>query len=123
MIDRSNTNEESAAARQWRMRDQLSQKNGAHSTVIQVNGDSYTGEWRNNMKEGIICDDGNGTVSTGACQLTSSLLETTHNDDDDDDDAPHLKARERTCGSVTAASMKANGEPMNVRAMERCRCV
>ena len=38
----------------WRIKDRMGHKNGSHSTVFLVNGDRYIGEWKHDLKEGII---------------------------------------------------------------------
>lgn len=38
----------------WKDWDQNAQKNGLKNTVYTVNGDEYTGEWRDNKKHGKI---------------------------------------------------------------------
>lgn len=36
----------------WKEWDYKAQKKGVHHTVYSVNGDQYTGEWDNNLKNG-----------------------------------------------------------------------
>jgi hypothetical protein len=36
----------------WKQKDALSQKNGAHATVYLINGDRYSGEWKDNQRHG-----------------------------------------------------------------------
>jgi hypothetical protein len=36
----------------WKQKDALSQKNGAHATVYLINGDRYSGEWKDNLRHG-----------------------------------------------------------------------
>lgn len=36
----------------WKIKDKLSQKNGAHSTIYLINGDRYQGDWKDNMRHG-----------------------------------------------------------------------
>jgi hypothetical protein len=36
----------------WKQKDMLSQKNGAHGTVYLINGDRYSGEWKDNLRHG-----------------------------------------------------------------------
>ena len=38
----------------WKDSDQRSKKAGLHSTVYGVNGDQYTGEWKENKKNGML---------------------------------------------------------------------
>jgi len=36
----------------WKKKDRLSYKNGPHATVYMMNGDTYFGEWKDNLKHG-----------------------------------------------------------------------
>ena len=38
----------------WKSRDKLSQKNGPHATVYLINGDKYMGEWKDNLRDGLV---------------------------------------------------------------------
>ena len=38
----------------WEQKDQTSKKNGSHAKLYMTNGDTYHGEWKNDMKHGAI---------------------------------------------------------------------
>ena len=38
----------------WKKKDRLSYKNGPHATISMMNGDTYFGEWKDNLKHGIF---------------------------------------------------------------------
>lgn len=38
----------------WKENDYKAQKKGIRNTVYSVNGDQYTGEWLNNLKDGMM---------------------------------------------------------------------
>lgn len=56
----------------WHLRDQKSEKNGPHAMVYLMNGDTYLGEWKNNMKHG---------KGTYTCARTGSVYEGEWKDD------------------------------------------
>lgn len=42
------------ALNRWELKDQMSKKNGPHSMLYMTNGDNYHGEWKNDLKDGIL---------------------------------------------------------------------
>ncbi|KAG5457320.1 MAG: hypothetical protein BJ554DRAFT_2704 [Olpidium bornovanus] len=55
----------------WHERDRRSEKNGPHAMVYLINGDTYLGEWKANMKHG-LAHAGKGTYT---CARTGSVYE------------------------------------------------
>lgn len=49
----------------WKEWDYNAQKKGVRHTVYSVNGDEYTGEWRDNKKDGEIMCNLKGNPFTG----------------------------------------------------------
>lgn len=48
----------------WKKWDHKAQKTGVHKTVYLVNGDEYTGEWKDNKRNGESVSRASGAVGT-----------------------------------------------------------